>query len=747
EPGEVETVVAGLSQTDEPGLVLVVDASGLDPRLRSRLTALVDAGKVSAIVIEGSAEDLPGSCTAVVTVSGSSGELRVPGGDDPPTEVSVDGVQEDVATLVARHLWGLDDPEEISDGARLPSGVTFGELAGHAGDAEGLMESWSGSPDGLEATVGMTEHGPLTIDLVADGPHGLVAGTTGSGKSEFLRTMVTALAANYGPERVTFALVDYKGGSAFDVCKDLPHVVGQVTDLDRTGAQRALRSLEAELRHREEVLRIAGVDDITRYPRSGEGEALPRLVVIIDEFAALAADLPEFVPSLVDIAQRGRSLGIHLILATQRPTGIVSEAIRANTNLRVGLRMQTAGDSRDVLDDPRAAGLPRRFPGRGLVRLGPGELIPFQTAQSTSGTGLGKEPLPVVRRLRFGWEPVSSEPDPIQQLGPNDLERLVEAANGAMTMLGLREPRKPWAEPLPEMLDIGDEVEGGRRVIGLIDEPSFQRTSDLIWDPTEGGMLAFGVEESGASDAIVAAACAAGVIADPDLVHIYALDGGRGALGEMAGWGHVGGVIRIADRERTDRLVRRLHGLLEDRRLGASGEAMVLVVIDRLGTLLTMFDGPRDMAIREALIQVIVDGPSFGILPLLSTDRPGSIPAVISSSISQRFCFRLADPFEYAAVGLIPRDVPNLRRGRGFDATGRAVQIGRPSARAIGRLTAAFQPNRGATAIRVLPDRVPLDVVLRETRFAEDERFLPVGLGDRDLSPVGFRIFEGDHVL
>jgi S-DNA-T family DNA segregation ATPase FtsK/SpoIIIE len=184
---------------------------------------------------------------------------------------------------------------------------------------------------------------------------------------------------------MTFVLVDYKGGSAFKDCAHLPHVTGLVTDLDAHLTQRALASLSAELTRRERVLAAAGAKDIEQYAERGSLQPryrpLPRLVIVIDEFASLVRDLPDFVTGLVGIAQRGRSLGIHLILATQRPSGVVSADIRANTNLRIALRVTDAAESADVIEVPDAAQISRATPGRGYARLGHASLIPFQAGR------------------------------------------------------------------------------------------------------------------------------------------------------------------------------------------------------------------------------------------------------------------------------------------------------------------------------------------------------------------------------
>ena len=234
--------------------------------------------------------------------------------------------------------------------------------------------------------IGACYDGPFGVDLRQDGPHALIAGTTGAGKSELLQTMIASLACANRPDEMTFVLVDYKGGSAFKDCVHLPHVTGLVTDLDAHLTQRALASLSAELTRRERCWPPPGPRTSRNTPNAGGRQPrrpgpLPRLVIVIDEFASLVRDLPDFVTGLVDIAQRGRSLGIHLILATQRPSGVVSADIRANTNLRIALRVTDAAESTDVIDAPDAAQISRATPGRGYVRLGHASLVPFQAGR------------------------------------------------------------------------------------------------------------------------------------------------------------------------------------------------------------------------------------------------------------------------------------------------------------------------------------------------------------------------------
>lgn len=739
---DIERVLRSLADEDRH-CVVVVD--GLEPSIGTRVASLVDTGRISAIIVQDEVNDLPGVCGAVVDVDGSRAVVRS-SGEGEPIRLRLDGVAQDVAAYAARCLHGIDDLEDWTCSSRLPAVVPLSRLVPAVG-SEAIVRSWSVPSTGLNVAVGMTEDGAFEIDLVADGPHALVAGTTGSGKSEFLRSLIAAMATAYGPDRVNFALIDYKGGSAFDACESLPHVVGLVTDLDTYMARRALRSITAEIRHRERVLRAAGAESIDKYPRSAL-EVLPRLVVVVDEFAALSADLPEFIPALIDVAQRGRSLGIHLILATQRPAGVVGDAIRANTNLRVALRTQTGAESSDVIGEPAAAQLPRHRPGRGYARLGPGELIAFQAATGSLAIDSDGSGGVSLAEVNFGWEPVEKNTDsPSVGSGANDLDALVSMVGTAAAEMGLANPRMPWADPLPSQVRLGDGPSPLRAVIGIADEPDRQQVVDLEWNLEDGGLLAFGTAGSGVSDALVAACFAQATTVDPGSLHIYGLDGGGGSLDVMTAWPHVGAVVGISDRERTLRLIRRLDDRLTERQSCPAQSPPILIAIDRVDSVLAALDGPADFAVRDALIRVVGEGPQFGIVPLLSASRPAAIPAVLAAGISHRFCFRLADPFEYSAVGISPKDVPDLVRGRGFDMSGRMIQVGVPTPEGLRRLGSIEFAGPLAPPIEVLPSRVPISGLVPESIVSGSGWSVPVGLGDSDLAPIGFQLHPGDHVL
>ena len=370
-PTTAETAAADTS--DRVKLILIDGILALTGRNAPGRTTL-DLKTAAGIVVVDEASDLPASCTTVIEIRHDAGGLRLV---DPRSATALEpvlawGVTIGTATDASARLARLDDPDLRAANANLPDAVSLIDLVGEP-TPERVLERWAavrGTSD-LRASIGAAGDGPLDLDLVTDGPHLLVGGTTGSGKSELLRSLVAGLAMFADPDHLAFVLVDYKGGAAFDRCSDMPHVAGMATDLDDRLAERALVCLEAELRHREKRLRAVGAEDLASFrarcrglPRDSEtAQPLPRLVVVVDEFATLAAELPDFLKSLVGISQRGRSLGVHMVLATQRPAGVVTEDIRANTSCRIALRVTDRHDSNDVIGAPDAARIPRRLPG------------------------------------------------------------------------------------------------------------------------------------------------------------------------------------------------------------------------------------------------------------------------------------------------------------------------------------------------------------------------------------------------
>ncbi|MEV7693043.1 FtsK/SpoIIIE domain-containing protein [Microbacterium sp. NPDC089189] len=353
---------------------------------------------------------------------------------------------------------------------RVPDAVGFADLTGpHEIDARRVdQDRPAPRATDLRVAIARDADGAVAVDLVADGPHAVVTGTTGAGKSELLVTWVSRLCATRSTREVVFLLADFKGGSAFDALAALPHVTGVLTDLDGDGAERALQSLRAEIRHRERVLAEVGARDITH-----PGLELARLVIVVDEYAALLDAHRELGAVFADIAARGRGLGMHLLLGTQRATGVVRDALMANCALRVGLRVVDEADSRAVLGSDVAALLPGDAASRGLA---------------------------YIRRA------ADAKPQLVRiaRTSPSDIERIVEERRAE------QRPRRPWQPALPVRIPLADlPTNGERPVIGLADEPDHQRQRSLRLEPGDAGLLVVGGPGSGKSTGLAAIAAQA----------------------------------------------------------------------------------------------------------------------------------------------------------------------------------------------------------------------------------------------
>ncbi|MER2135044.1 MAG: FtsK/SpoIIIE domain-containing protein [Arthrobacter sp.] len=461
-------------------------------------------------------------------------------------------------------LPDLVGPREFHRAAvRLASLVVSGPAAQSPApcpDKGGIAAAWqSGLP--LRALIGSASRAPVTLDLIADGPHLLVAGTTGSGKSELLRTLVASLACQVPPTRLNFLLIDFKGGSGLAPLAGLPHTAGFLTDLSPENVARALSSLRAELLRRETLLAQAHAPDLDTFnARTAHGQ-LPRLAVVIDEFRMLADSVPHAVEELMRIAALGRSLGLHLVMATQRPQGAVTADIRANVSACLCLRVQSALDSRDVVGCDDAAAFPASAPGRAVLRL-PGE--PPLTFQSVSTSADAQSAVPAVQTLAEFLAAPASMPRPAP--GPG-LDRITAAVRDAAAEAGYpsRAPA-PVQPPLPEDLGSKPEPQPGHLRIGLADQPAIQAQDWLDWDPKCHSHLALlGLPHSGSQ-------AAASVLARQHTAflpgrHLYVLDG-DGSLRWTAERAQTGAYVPPHETGRAARVLAVLSGLLLARLTG-----------------------------------------------------------------------------------------------------------------------------------------------------------------------------------
>jgi len=573
---------------DAPHALVVLDAPGLPAAGPGRVLRLDDAAT-------------PPWSACVLHTDGRQAQLRAPGGSFHA--VPFVGVTAPVAEATTRALAGrpglaaiglaalgdiagppaLGDSAGPPDAARLTAGQLAAQLTGRApapaadrcpadvalGDLptvpppepHAIRARWrSGAP--LVTPLGAGPDGaPVAIDLIRDGPHLLVAGTTGSGKSELLTTLVLGLALTSPPDRLAVLVVDFKGGTGLPALSGLPHVVGHLSDLDAAGARRTLRALSAELRRRERIVAAQGVRDL----RDLGPSAPPRLLVVIDEFRVLADELPDLLPGLARIAAQGRSLGVHLMLATQRPAGAVPADLRANVALRVVLRVADHADSIDLVGVPDAADFER--PGLALLSRGAWRPEPLQVAHATAGrartvrlappwpfaalpdeypwvpaartarTASGRTPgaptragtpdddhprAPAAAADHHGHTPMTTADhgpagQPAGALAAcrdhtpaGTVDRGPEAWVAAIRDAAEDLPRaaEPWQPPLPRSVAAADVPPGPGLPLALADLPDELTRGPVRWDPDAGHLLVLGGPGSGRSTALAAVATA-----------------------------------------------------------------------------------------------------------------------------------------------------------------------------------------------------------------------------------------------
>jgi len=725
--------------TAEPGLhrVVLVDRDANlqeDPILASIIQNGIEL-RASVIVLSDILENLPSDCRSVVQINSAkkfaywktgADSDRIEGWAETMDYQTADNLSHKLIPVAARSIGAF---------ARIPSRVNLLQTY-DVQQIEGfrIRERWGQVPDkdGLlpfPVLVGNeTRMNPLALHLAEnrDGPHGLVAGTTGSGKSELLQTLVTAMAVEHHPYYLNFLLIDFKGGSAFQEFADLPHTVGMVSNLDKASALRALEAIKAENIRRQAFLNAKGFKDILRYHERiavlkeipPDWEPLPHLFIIVDEFAQLAKEMPTFMPELMALLRVGRALGLHLILATQRPAGVVTDEMRSNLNFRICLRVQNTDDSKDILRRPDAGLLPKDIPGRAFFQVGDGGAShQFQTARvAVDYLALAKEQDskdPILYLLEDEeeiplqvWEEradqAADETKDTQSYISNiliaEMKQLYEQMQKKnklrsmdMILLPPLNENLAFSAILPYISNgwngstwsISEDRAQLRAVVGLLDDLA-NRDQPPFWIEfqTRGNLLVLGSPATGKTTFLRPRICSLAYQYSPVEVNIFVLSFAGKALGVLRGFPQVGDIVVGGETEKLQRLLRHLNNELEVRKnlMGIKGvdslaEFNKLVdADDRLPSIIVMIDNfgelrdPDYMSELDEIVKLIENGRSAGIYLVCTFLQFGDVPHKVLNLVDQRIALNLTDKGDYSSFVGRPNSLEfdALPAGRGF---------------------------------------------------------------------------------
>jgi S-DNA-T family DNA segregation ATPase FtsK/SpoIIIE len=641
--------------------------------------ALADLVPQVMVVVDD--DDMIGIRVGVDGPAAAGSELTIGPQDDREASPRLDQMTYPAALTCARRLAGYRAAR--SDASAADGALGWVDLVGINDLACYIPpDGWNSrsSRDRLLVPIGRTATGaPLELDIkeAAEkgmGPHGLCVGATGSGKSEFLRTVALGMMVRHSPEALNLALIDFKGGATFAGLEPAPHVAAVITNLSDKAAlvARMRDALTGEMNRRQEALRLAGnLDGIGAYGRLRQVGVdlapLPALLIIVDEFSELLSQHPDFADVFVAIGRLGRSLGMHLLLASQRLDEGKLRGLESHLSYRVCLKTLSASESRIVLGTNSAYELPAT-PGAAYLRVGTDELIRFQTSYVSGPARIERRICAEAFDSRKSVQVFSARPAGPITLPANacgDQRRTV--LQTIVDQLSRYGPpaHEVWLPPLettPSLDSLLRDAEstGEPRTpltvcLGLVDRPFEQKRTPLTVDlaGAAGNVAVVGAPQSGKSTALRTLITALAVTHDPSLVQFYCLDFGGGALASLADWPHVGSVAGRADTQLTRRMIARVEAIIRTREslfrehgIGSMAQYRRLKAArdprcDRFGDVFLVVDGWATVCrefetIERSISSLAAQGLSFGVHVALSASRWAEIRPALKDQIGTR---------------------------------------------------------------------------------------------------------------
>ncbi len=632
-----------------------------------------------------STDKLPAGCTAIIRDDEEyNGYYSTTGEFEERAPVAFPSVSTKTIDNYARQLSNFR-VREMNTSAGIPEVLTFLDMykTSNVDDLE-VMKKWleNRTYESMKAMVGYKAGSqPLYLDIHEKyhGPHGLVAGTTGSGKSETLQSYILSLAVNYHPHEVAFILIDYKGGGMAQSFIGLPHLAGVITNLGGNATDRALLSINAEIKHRQSVFnefKVKHIDAYIELYRSGvASEPMPHLLIIADEFAELKKEQPDFVRALVSAARVGRSLGVNLILATQKPSGVVDDEIWSNTRFRLCLRVADKQDSAEMLKRPDAAFITGT--GRGYFQVGNDEIFDeFQSGWSgaeyepnvpyTDEKNAKVELINLIGKNGVPKKKGKKKSDNISKV--TQLDAVVKHLNSVASENKIAALRQIWLEPLPttlylEQLKFKPQTKGFNLEIpvGVADSPKTQSQFAVAVNfIRDGHLLVCGSSGSGKTTLLQTLIYGAVTNYTPEQVNVYIADFSSRTMTVFADMPHVGAVAFEGEDEKIEEMFELIKSTLLERKNSFSKMGVgsyrdyiaqksdcpaILFVIDNYVAFSDTYSRYEDL-----LLQLTREAASYGIYIVLSVNNAGDIRNRMSQNFTNGIAIQMADKFEYEAV-------------------------------------------------------------------------------------------------
>lgn len=669
-----------LSQRQKDGddgrlLIIFYDDCGFQSHPISKFLDEAKDIRVTFLFMAGSKASLPINCDYIIqVVNGESGVLTESENGARSTAFKY----ETVTNPVLRKVVDLLAPvctEEISLEGTLTKNISLFELLDILSvDDLDLEARWNETnvSKSMLAPIGVSKTGLVSLDLhdKAHGPHGLVAGTTGSGKSEILQTYILSVATLFHPYEISFLIIDFKGGGMVNQFKLLPHLVGAITNIDGKEIDRSLKSIKAELQKRQRLFAEAEVNHIDKYiARYKKGEVsvpIPHLVVIVDEFAELKAEQPDFMKELISAARIGRSLGVHLILATQKPAGQVDDQIWSNSRFKLCLKVQSQEDSNEVLKSPLAAEI--KEPGRAYLQVGNNEIFElFQSAYSGAPEKMDDSNVKEFSIFAFNESgkkvPVFVQKKKKSSGNITQLESIVNYVNGYCVENRISKLPNICLPALEKVIPFPAGVcrRGTSVDIGIYDDPDNQFQGSAWVDIDNKHTLIIGSSQYGKTNLIqsmirsIAYGCSSGE------ANIYILDFGSMVLKNFEGLNHVGGVVCASDDEKLKNLFKLLFNEISTRKerllsVGVSSLASyceagyhdiphIYLFVDNLAALIELY-----LEDDDSLLTILREGVAVGISVIVANSQMTGIGYRYLSNFANKIALFCNDSGEYDSL-------------------------------------------------------------------------------------------------